>query len=436
MDDYNESRNSDIKKNAAPIFNDNTKNKVNNINESKMLSDQKIDAMQPLQSEVKDDNNQKPVEMKINLQRAERKDSNGIQSSGISPTKEEMPANLHESKPPITKEKPIESHPEEMRVDKPTSVMDEEAKQQHLPQDELSILSNKLLDFDKKTDYILDHLGNWIYTSQYPSLTRKILKIKELWGKISKENKKVLKILMKNQFNIDLNYFDLDIDDSQKYSAPQKIQLQYVKPAIVESLYQEIDMLYWWLKLKNICNQSPVIPVDRDVDLFVSQFAPRIGNPDRNERSANPEVRMDSSYNSNETSYARMKASSNFYGAQEAENHDSSSRKYYSSQNIRTNVADKYNGMNAGLNYTSGQLNRDNHRYNEQQYLSNQDKRMVDKNSSKYMPQGMDGQMSQYPKHFDMYTDSRYNNRIGQMSRQNSMQGYPNINDYSNNVLM
>lgn len=50
---------------------------------------------------------------------------------------------------------------------------------------------------------------------------------------------------MKNQFNISLGSFDIENEgfNNQNPTIQSKMSLKYVKPSIIESLFQEMDML-------------------------------------------------------------------------------------------------------------------------------------------------------------------------------------------------
>jgi len=83
---------------------------------------------------------------------------------------------------------------------------------------------------------------------------KKIDTIKMLWATLTPKNQKVLKTLMKNQFNIDLNNFDMSIDhpNPKNEDFRLKMNLKYVKSSIIESLYQEIDMLSCCLYINEV----------------------------------------------------------------------------------------------------------------------------------------------------------------------------------------
>lgn len=239
-----ESRLPDDKKNSELIFNDNTMVNINNTSEPNVPVDVKPESMPPSQTRTAKEE-VKPMEMKINLQRAENKDSNGLHSANISPTKEDIPPSYPAENNLLTNEMLLEPQFGNERKRRHDTGMSVEAKPQYVRNDELSSLNSKLLSFHKKTEHILYKLGECINTSRITSTERKIDIIKQLWATLSKDNKKVLKILMKNQFNIALSNFDMSMDSRSYYSnePPQKISLRYVKPSIIESLYQEMDML-------------------------------------------------------------------------------------------------------------------------------------------------------------------------------------------------
>ena len=72
------------------------------------------------------------------------------------------------------------------------------------------------------------------------SAEKKVQMIYRAWIDLSSSNQRVLKTLMKNQFNIDLTHFNMNPKEPQSH---KKMNLKYVKPSIIESIYQKIDML-------------------------------------------------------------------------------------------------------------------------------------------------------------------------------------------------
>lgn len=91
--------------------------------------------------------------------------------------------------------------------------------------------------------------------------------IKRLWSKLTKHSQKVLETLMKNQFNIYLRNFNIGYHESEMRENPTvgRLSLKYVKPSIIESLYQEIDMFSCCIQLKEICDDFPPVPVDTNI---------------------------------------------------------------------------------------------------------------------------------------------------------------------------
>ena len=108
--------------------------------------------------------------------------------------------------------------------------------------------------------------------------------IKKLWPKLTSNNQKVLKKLMKNQFNISLGSFDIDFEEDMIQNEPvqSKLNLKYVKPSIIESLFQEMDMLSWWLYLNDVWSKYPPVPLDENIHWTISQFTPRISGIQKN----------------------------------------------------------------------------------------------------------------------------------------------------------
>lgn len=72
---------------------------------------------------------------------------------------------------------------------------------------------------------------------------------------------------MKNQFNISLGSFDIDNDASGNPNPmiQTKMSLKYVKPSIIESLFQEMDMLSCCLYLNDVCSKPPAVPLDENI---------------------------------------------------------------------------------------------------------------------------------------------------------------------------
>lgn len=144
---------------------------------------------------------------------------------------------------------------------------------------------------------------------------------------------------------------------------------------------------------------------------------------------------MQGSYPSRDANYGYMQNNQPHpYKMSRSGSRGSESRLPYQSSDYMNKV-EKYMGTNQNLNYESNQLNRDNKSAYEQYYSANQAMPMSFKNSGKYMSQGSDRQMSQYPRRMEMYTDSRYSQGRDQVSMRNSMGSYQKMNDY-NNVLM
>lgn len=79
---------------------------------------------------------------------------------------------------------------------------------------------------------------------------------------LSSKNQKVLKTQMRNQFNIDLNYFNMNDDDP---NCKNKISLKLVRTSIIESLYQEIDNLQVSVRLNSILKQPPGVQIDENI---------------------------------------------------------------------------------------------------------------------------------------------------------------------------
>lgn len=135
------------------------------------------------------------------------------------------------------------------------------------PEDKFDALNSKLLAIQSKTDGILRRMEECMFTSKVSSIDKKIEMIKSLWAVLSENNQKVLKKLMKNQFNICLSNFDIGPESKNMppNAVSAKMSLKYVKPSIIESLYQEMDMLSLCLFLNDVCSQSPEVPLDENI---------------------------------------------------------------------------------------------------------------------------------------------------------------------------
>ena len=110
---------------------------------------------------------------------------------------------------------------------------------------------------------------------------------------------------MKNQFNISLGNFDIEKGSKEWQDLDlHKMSLKYVKPSIIESLFQEMDMLSWCLYLNDVWTQSPVTPLDENIFWTISQFDPGISNAKVNteERSFDYELHHKNSFYRNEPS--------------------------------------------------------------------------------------------------------------------------------------
>jgi hypothetical protein len=96
----------------------------------------------------------------------------------------------------------------------------------------------------KKSEFILQKLGETIQDSKVWSIDRKIELMQKGWAKIPKVNQRELVTLKKNQFNIDLEKFDINYShQSINRGEKKKMSLKYLRPSIIENLYEEIDML-------------------------------------------------------------------------------------------------------------------------------------------------------------------------------------------------
>lgn len=146
----------------------------------------------------------------------------------------EIDGNIEPHVPPFELSKdPNEEHKyPNHQFSKDTPQFDSEAK--------YDLLHENLYKYTIKTDNVLSKLGSCMQSFQLVSSDKKVELIYRSWTGLSSTNQKVLKTLMKNQFNIDLSLFKMDPEEPENQ---RKMNLKFVKPTIIESLYQEIDML-------------------------------------------------------------------------------------------------------------------------------------------------------------------------------------------------
>lgn len=256
--DDNESRTSDTKKNTAIGIEVNTAPKVNNPVESNLDVNQKQEDSDDADFRDQGYEDLPPVEMKIHLQKVERKDSNSHNISRTSPEKQDFQPNFPATQQITNKQleqEPVRATPKNLGPEFRHMSSKQQPEEPYPAEgDDMLSLNEKLLGFSRKTEQILYKLNECLHTSQVSSIDKKIEMIKRLWASLSKNNQKVLNILMKNQFNIFLSNFDIGSNEggSSEGLPTDKISLRYVKPSIIERLYQEMDMLSCCLYLDKV----------------------------------------------------------------------------------------------------------------------------------------------------------------------------------------
>jgi hypothetical protein len=105
---------------------------------------------------------------------------------------------------------------------------------------EYDLLDDKLYKFHTKTQSVLSNLTSCMHSFQINSSDKKVEMICKNWIGLNQQSQRVLRTQMKNQFNIDLSHFNMNPQDPDSQN---KMNLKYVKTSIIESLYQEVDML-------------------------------------------------------------------------------------------------------------------------------------------------------------------------------------------------
>jgi len=430
--DDNESRTSDTKKNTAIGIEVNTAPKINNPVESNLAANQKQEESDDGDFRDHGYEDLPPVEMKIHLQKVEMKDSNSQNISRTSPEKQDFQPNFPATQPITNKQstqEPIKAtqknHSQEIKQTYPK----QQPEELYLSEgDDMLSLNEKLLGFSRKTEHILYKLSECLHTSQISSIDKKIEMIKRLWASLSKNNQKVLNTLMKNQFGIFLSNFDIGFNEggSSEGIQTEKISLKYVKPSIIERLYQEMDMLSCCIYLDKVWNLAPVTPVDNNIQWTISQFAPRHSGIKRNfnDRNIDQEDRSFDAYQTRRDQFSPSILESSKYAGYGAEINLSRNPSYSHSQGNSKDMQ-KFNGMHPSLNYASNNLNRENKgSYND--YYPNG----LNEGASPYVPSGkyitpnLNPQTQQFSRLPEMYREgNRQLTGREQVSMRNSMHG-------------
>lgn len=237
----NESRTSDSKKNTNVVFEVDKNTRMNNPNESNLSYSQMPDVHDESHFGDQKGWDTSPIQMKIHLAKAEHNEQHSHNQLEVASKKEDISVPLPNSGGEVTKKSP--SRPPQgsggnqiKPADKPASPKTV-PKQMH-PTDDIffSDIDSHLMGIHMKTDYILGRLGESIQMSQILSITKKTELIRRFWNKLSEGNQEIIKATMERQFNIDLTSFDI---------TPQPIQVNqliYLRPTIIEYLFQQVDM--------------------------------------------------------------------------------------------------------------------------------------------------------------------------------------------------
>ena len=194
---------------------------------------------------------------------------------------------------------------------------------------------------------------------------------------------------MKNQFNISLGSFDIENEgfNNQNPTIQSKMSLKYVKPSIIESLFQEMDMLSCWLYLNDVCSKSPAVPLDENIHWTISQFTPRtsgIQNTMNEYLMDNDMMNKNSQYYHNDVVPPNVSQQNRF---PEFKIEDSNGFNYYQARDYRKNI-DSLSNTTQTLNYTSCQLNQELRRQPDGVYnYQRGDSQSFYKSRTKYLPQ-------------------------------------------------
>jgi len=351
--------------------------------------------------------------MKIHLAKADKNDSN-INQKFDYPKKEEPHDILDKVDPVLTNNQPIRSS---IASEIPLRKFDPKPASPIIPpsvqpssDDYLSSLNNKLLGFHNKTEHILWKLREILHTPTSLSTDRKIELIKRAWRKLSNNKQKMIEVLMESQFNIHLRSFDINMHSGSMAEGNYMGQnfLRYVKPSIIEALYQKVDMLISCMDLDNQLNQDPPVPLgerlQRNITQFTSATAPlKHRAMDRmydSHRMARPEY---SSMPSDP--YLGMMHKKPGYNYPNSDMMSNLNVKMPYSQEMPQNL-NNFNGSHSTLNYASGSLNRENKAGYKDLYSNGApDEHAAYKSRSKYIPTNMNPQMQQYQSTREMMSD-------------------------------
>jgi hypothetical protein len=254
----NESRTSDSKKNVNGIFEVDKNMRANNPNKSNLSYSQMPDVHH--ESHFRDQKgwDTSPIQMKIHLTKVEHNDQTSHSQLEMASKKEDLSVPLPNVDVEVTKKLPTKqaqgSVPAQMKSSAKPASPKIAQKQTHHPADTFfPDIDSHLMGIHKKTEYILGRVGDTLHTSQIFSITMKTELIRRLWNKLSEGNQEIIKAKMEKQFNIDLTTFDI---------SPQPIlvnQLNYLRPMIIEYLFQEVDLFVSSLDIEYAFAQPPAI---------------------------------------------------------------------------------------------------------------------------------------------------------------------------------
>ena len=347
----NESRTSDSKKNANVVFEVDKNTRANNPNESNLSYSQMPDVHNESHFKEQKGWDVSPIQMKSHLTKAEHNDQPSRSQPEMASKKEDLSSTLPNTDAGITKNlpsRPVQTPgPPQMKpAAKPPSPKPAPKQTHHTAESYIPDIDSHLIGIHKKTEYLMNRLGDSLQTSQILSTTKKAELIRRLWNKLSEGNQEIIKATMEKQFNIDLTAFDI---------SPHPIavhQLNYLRPTIIEYLFQQVDLFFSSLDIEYAFAQQPPIPNGPLLSSNLSRFASRGGL----KRKATE--RNYSSQKSNSSGlpqgppekYASMGPSKSQYSYGTPELNRGASSKMYQSQELPQNMGIS-NGSYGGLNY-------------------------------------------------------------------------------------
>lgn len=244
--DENESRTSDSKKNQEAIFEINNSARAHNINDARAVSKAKRKESNDLDPNNQHEDEYPHIEMKIQLNEVDKSDSkqrrgkaSSQQDSLNEPQKQESEAKIIDPAPA----KPKSPAKENLSPVEPQNLtLKLDAEPEHFSEgEEIDSLNHKLLGCQKKSEYILSMLFESLQTVSHSD---KINVIRNLYSRMSQPDRRVFDELVKREYNLSLNLFDIDLNSSTSPDVyKRKMSLKLLRPSIIEYMFAEIDTL-------------------------------------------------------------------------------------------------------------------------------------------------------------------------------------------------